>query len=186
MIASRFPWDQWFSLVSLPCYNYIVKIYVLPMTSSNSNIFQITGPLWGYPWWLVDSPHKGPVTWSFDVFFDLCLNVIVLIMTSLYCNKITHLLWYDISWSTHFSHPNRQNLSKSLDVLHYQFMKKHLGWWWFKCNVQSFKVGNGSGLDKAINYGCWDTDNRLWSSHNGSNGASIKIICLYYGAVICL
>ena len=30
--------------------------------------------VWGIHQWLVNSPHKGQVTWSFDVFFDLCLN----------------------------------------------------------------------------------------------------------------
>ena len=41
------------------------------MTSSNGNIFCVTGPLWpvtgGFP-------SQRPVTWSFGVFFDLCLN----------------------------------------------------------------------------------------------------------------
>ena len=44
------------------------------MTSSNGNIFRITGPLCGeftdHRW----IPHTKPVTRSFDVFFDLCLN----------------------------------------------------------------------------------------------------------------
>ena len=65
------------------------------MTSTNGNIFRITGPLCreftGHP---LNFPHK--VTWSFDVFFDLHLKTvewtfetlviwyaIVLIMTSL-------------------------------------------------------------------------------------------------------
>ena len=43
------------------------------MTSSNGNIFRVTGPLW------VNSPVTGefpakPVTRSFDGFFDLHLN----------------------------------------------------------------------------------------------------------------
>ena len=37
-------------------------------TSSNGNIFCITGPLWGNP------PSERSVTRIFDVFFDLCLN----------------------------------------------------------------------------------------------------------------
>ena len=45
------------------------------MTSSNGNIFRVTGPLWGeligYRW---ISPPQRPVTRNFDVFFDLRLN----------------------------------------------------------------------------------------------------------------
>ena len=44
------------------------------MTSSNGNIFHVTGHLWGeftgHQW----IPHTRPVTWSFDGFFDLRLN----------------------------------------------------------------------------------------------------------------
>ena len=40
----------------------------LMMTSSNGNIFRVTGHS------PVNSPHKRPVTQSFDVFFDLRLN----------------------------------------------------------------------------------------------------------------
>ena len=44
------------------------------MTSSNENIFRVTGLLWGESTWPVDSPHQGSGTRSFDVFFDVCLN----------------------------------------------------------------------------------------------------------------
>ena len=44
------------------------------MTTSNGNIFRVTGPLLGkftgHRW----KPAQRPVTRSFDVFFDLCLN----------------------------------------------------------------------------------------------------------------
>ena len=44
------------------------------MTSSNGNIFRVTGPLceaFTCHQWI---PSQRPVRWSFDVFFDLCLN----------------------------------------------------------------------------------------------------------------
>ena len=45
------------------------------MTSSNGNIFCVTGPLCGTSPVPVNSPHKlRPVTRSFDIFFDLRLN----------------------------------------------------------------------------------------------------------------
>ena len=44
------------------------------MTSSNGSVFRVTNPLWresiGHRWF----PSQRPVTWSFVVFFDLCLN----------------------------------------------------------------------------------------------------------------
>ena len=44
------------------------------MTSSNGNIFRITGPLWGEPPVTGGFPSQRPVTRSFDAFFDLHLN----------------------------------------------------------------------------------------------------------------
>ena len=63
-----------------------------PLVSAAWNIDQLTERLIFVTWWRhqietfstslafcegnppVDSPHKRPVTWSFDIFFDLCLN----------------------------------------------------------------------------------------------------------------
>ena len=44
------------------------------MTSSNGNIFRVTGPLCGEFTGPGEFPTQSPVTRSFDVFFDLCLN----------------------------------------------------------------------------------------------------------------
>ena len=44
------------------------------MTSSNGNIFRVTGPLCGEFTGPGDFPAQTPVTRSFDVFFDLRLN----------------------------------------------------------------------------------------------------------------
>ena len=44
------------------------------MTSSNGNIFRVTGPLCGELTGPGDFPTQRPVTLSFDVFFDLRLN----------------------------------------------------------------------------------------------------------------
>ena len=46
----------------------------LMMTSSNGNIFRVTGPLCGEFTGPGEFPTQRPVTWSFDVFFDLPLN----------------------------------------------------------------------------------------------------------------
>ena len=44
------------------------------MTSSNGNIFRVTGPLCGEFTGPGEVPTQRPVTRSFDVFFDLCLH----------------------------------------------------------------------------------------------------------------
>ena len=44
------------------------------MTSSNGNIFRVTGPLCGEFTGPGEFPAQRPVTWSFDVLFDLRLN----------------------------------------------------------------------------------------------------------------
>ena len=44
------------------------------MTSSNGNIFRVTGPLCGEFTGPGEFPPQRPVTRSFDVFFDLRLN----------------------------------------------------------------------------------------------------------------
>ena len=49
------------------------KSYVM-MTSSNGNIFHVTGPLCGEFTGPGEFPTQRPVMWSFDVFFDLRLN----------------------------------------------------------------------------------------------------------------
>ena len=44
------------------------------MTSSNGNIFRVTGPMCGEFTGLGEFPTQRPVTQSLDVFFDLRLN----------------------------------------------------------------------------------------------------------------
>ena len=45
-----------------------VMVHVIMMTSSNGNIFLVTGPLSG------EFPAQRPVTRSFEAFFNLFLN----------------------------------------------------------------------------------------------------------------
>ena len=80
------------------------------MTSSNGNIFRITGPLCGeftgHRWIL---PQR-PVTWSFDVFFDLPLNKRL--------SKQSRRWWFETpSWSL-WRHCNEQ---EHVCLLHSQF-----------------------------------------------------------------
>ena len=50
---------------------YTFKSMIM-MTSSSGNIFRVTGPLCGEV--TGEFPAQRPVTWSFDVFFDLRLS----------------------------------------------------------------------------------------------------------------
>ena len=52
----------------------IIAISYHMMTSSNGNIFRVTGPLCGEFTGPGEFPTQRPVTRSFDVFFDLRLN----------------------------------------------------------------------------------------------------------------
>ena len=51
-----------------------LQISIRVMTSSNGNIFRVTGPLCGEFTGPGEFPTQRPVTRSFDVFFDLRLN----------------------------------------------------------------------------------------------------------------
>ena len=54
--------------------NISYALTVFMMTSSNGNIFRVTGPLCGEFTGPGEFPTQRPVTRSFDVFFDLRLN----------------------------------------------------------------------------------------------------------------
>ena len=57
-----------------PCVVRSSAAMVYMMTSSNGNIFRVTGPLCGEFTGPGEFPAQGPVTRSFDVFFHLRLN----------------------------------------------------------------------------------------------------------------
>ena len=59
---------------SLPAAATTVKERLCMMTSSNGNIFRVTGPLCGEFTGPGEFPAQRPVTRSFDAFFDLLLN----------------------------------------------------------------------------------------------------------------
>ena len=66
------PWKvTW--LVDHTSSYYLVGFYSM-MTSSNGNIFRVTGPLCGEFRGPGEFPTQRPVTRSFDVYFDLPLN----------------------------------------------------------------------------------------------------------------
>ena len=64
------PWSSKISATGLSPQN----TRAIMMTSSNGNIFRVTGPLCGEFTGPGEFPTQRPVTRSFDVFFDLRLN----------------------------------------------------------------------------------------------------------------
>ena len=60
--------------IKLPLCLWVTNHTLRMMTSSNGNIFRVTGPLCGEFTGPGEFPTQRPVTWSFDVFFDLRLN----------------------------------------------------------------------------------------------------------------
>ena len=65
-------WNSYFLLLGI--YTPRWRGIVVMMTSSNGKIFRVTGPLCGEFTGPGQLPAQRPVTRSFDVFFDLCLN----------------------------------------------------------------------------------------------------------------
>ena len=64
------------------------------MTSSNGNIFRVTGHLCGEFTGPGEFPAQRPVTRSFDVFFDLCLNKRLSTQSwGLWCETLSRPLW---------------------------------------------------------------------------------------------
>ena len=68
------------------------------MTSSNGNIFRVTGPLCGEFTGPGEFPTQRPVTRSFDVFFDLRLNKRL--------SKQPWGWWFETPWLSSWRHCN--------------------------------------------------------------------------------
>ena len=80
------------------------------MTSSNGNIFRVTGPLCGEFTSPGEFPTQRPVTWSFDIFFDLHLNI--------HLSKQPWGWWFETpSWSL-WSQCNGSNHNKPGSIYH--------------------------------------------------------------------
>ena len=117
-----------------------MKYWLYMMTSSNGNIFRVTGPLCGEFTGPGEFPTQRPVTRSFDVFFDLRLNKRL--------SKHSWGWWFEtLSWSL-WSHHNDEwilthlRLTKGL-LLFRELLKMS----YIKCNV----CHSNHGKSNAIN-----------------------------------
>ena len=74
-VPGEFPARWWFETPSRPLWHHSNELPQFDMmTSSNGNIFRVTGPLCGEFTGPGEFPTQRPVTRSFDVYFDLRLN----------------------------------------------------------------------------------------------------------------
>ena len=100
-------WMAWEVLPWLvKCQELVVEVFIWSglfhptmvslMTSSNANIFHITGPLSITG----EFPSQRPVTWSFDIFFDLHLNKQL--------SKQLWVGWFETPWHSLWCHFNVQ------------------------------------------------------------------------------
>ena len=97
-VIYRLPWS---TVVRCDTSQYLHNTYTfsLPMkTSSNGNIFRVTGPMWGesagHPW----IPLSKPVSRSFGVFFDQRLNKRL--------SKQPRGRWFKLPWRSCWRHCN--------------------------------------------------------------------------------
>ena len=84
-------------------------IYIAMMTSSNGNIFRVTGYLCGNSPVSGEFPTQRPVTRSFDVFFDLRLNK--------WLSKQSWGWWFETLSLPSWRHCNGQWCGKSLHAI---------------------------------------------------------------------
>ena len=80
------------------------------MTSSNGNIFRVTGPLCGEFTGPGEFPPQRPVTRSFDVFFDLRLNKLL--------GKQWWGWWFETLWRPLWRHRNAFYLPRQWMAYH--------------------------------------------------------------------
>ena len=72
--STDFPWNRQAALWRIVTFRLFVIPWYIMMTSSNGNIFRVTGHLCGEFTGPGEFPTQRPVTRSFDAFFDLRLN----------------------------------------------------------------------------------------------------------------
>ena len=124
------------------------------MTSSNGNIFRVTGPLCGEFTGPGEFPTQRPVTRSFDVFFDLCLNKRL--------SKQPWGWWFEtLSWSL-WRHCNERGLE-----LGFQAVDHHTGWNLQSRNRPCFRRGHFRSYHLV-----WCRPPHLQESQVGTSGGS--------------
>ena len=88
-------------VISLGTYMHVTHLryfHCCMITSSNGNIFRVTGPLCGEFTGTGEFPSQRPVTWSLDIFFDPRLNK--------WLNKQSRRRWFETPPCSSWRHCN--------------------------------------------------------------------------------
>ena len=120
------------------CKETIQKLIIVMMTSSNGNIFRVTGHLCGEFTGTGEFPAQRPLTRSFGAFFDLRLNKRL--------NQQPWGWWFETpAWSL-WRHPNDFSARKCDCIAHYE-LSKHIVTLWRHMETQIWvDFGSCSGL----------------------------------------
>ena len=113
-------------------HRWVIALTHLPMmTSSNGNIFRVTGPLWGEFTGPGEFPTQRPVTRSFDVFFDLRLNKPL--------SKQPWGWWFETLWRSLWRHRNALDkmtaISQTILSDAFSWMKSFVFWFKFRWSL---------------------------------------------------
>ena len=151
-------------ILILPKKNGFPSIHISPsfydmMTSSNGNIFRVTGPLCGEFTGPGEFPTQRPVTRSFDVFFDLGLNKRL--------NKHSCGWWFEtLSWSLWRHHngydPIAMTSVSSRYKIRHNFVRHEITYPFANFNGCIVEVWERTSnfipyfIMDVITYSCWD------------------------------
>ena len=127
------------------------------MTSSNGNFFRVTGPLCGEFTGPGEFPAQRPVTWCFDVFFDLRLNKRL--------SKQPWGWWFEMpSWSL-WRQCNAVDCAqwRSAWALPYHFGNESD--YWIKSNIHN-KTFVGKNFNPLIHFTSWFSSQRVKLLHS--------------------
>ena len=146
------------------------------MTSSNGNIFRVTGPLCGEFTGPGEFPTQRPVTRSFDVFFDLRLNKRL--------NKHSWGWWFEaLSWSLwrHYNDKGKNRVFRMITCGTYRAHRKTavtpLLTHWSYCSLTPSHRNSGMVIINQISVGAscnktWIRPFALQWRHNERDGVS--------------
>ena len=119
------------------------------MTSSNGNIFRITGPLWGESTsdWRI--PLTKKVIWSCNVFFDLTQKKRLSKQSSLWWFEMpSHSLWHHCNDMTQYCIQHISDYSRIYIRLSAHKIKTPGPW--FNIKTSSFQYRKSHCIDKTI------------------------------------
>ena len=167
ILHSRFPMDKngkwiYYSFLSISlqvsvCWETLEQPSTPPrwatamMTSSNRNIFRLTGSLWGEFTVTSEFPSHRPVMQGFDVFFDLCLYK--------WLSKHSRCWWFETPSRPLWRHCNDK---WNMGVVGTPIGAS--GWWHYNDIIMSAMASQIIRVSSAYSTVCSDVDQRKHQS----------------------